>query len=103
MRNEKNERRYPRFRSQLFVLLTVFIAVMLCLLWVFQIGLLRPMYEAIKLRELRRISVVLSETAGKDSLDEISETLAKRTNICIFNHKIVEKFHTRPGRSAPVG
>ena len=43
MRNEKNERRYPRFRAQLFVLLTVFIAVMLCLLWVFQIGLLRPM------------------------------------------------------------
>ena len=89
MRHEKNERRYPRFRSQLFVLLTVFIAVMLCLLWVFQIGLLRPMYEAIKLQELRRISVVLSETVGKDGLGEISETLAKRTNICISVYRIV--------------
>ncbi|MBQ4042706.1 MAG: HAMP domain-containing histidine kinase [Clostridia bacterium] len=89
MRHAKNERHFPRFRAQLFVLLTVFIAVTLCLLWVFQIGLLRPMYEAIKLRELRRISVVLSETAGKDSLDEISETLAKRTNICISVYRIV--------------
>ena len=49
----EKRKRYPRFRTRLFVVLAGFIAMALLLLWIFQIGLLVPMYESIKLWELK--------------------------------------------------
>ena len=79
------------FRRQIFTLLSAFTLIVLILLWVFQIFLLRPMYEAIKQRELRTASVAVSHNLGEDTLQTFTERLAKRTNICVTVYEIVSQ------------
>ena len=88
----EKRKRYPRFRTRLFVVLAGFIAVALLLLWIFQIGLLVPMYESIKLWELKSVSRRLTENFGDDRFRSLSDGLAKRTNVCISVYKIVGQF-----------
>jgi len=91
-RRTEKTKKHPTFRMQLFTLLAVFIAVMILLLWVFQIGLLRPMYESIKLRELKTVSRILSEDTAPENMADISDRLAKHTNICVTVYRIVGQY-----------
>lgn len=76
------------FRRQMFSLLAVFALMVLALLWVFQIFLLKPMYESVKQHEMRTVSRVISEKVGSEELQTLSDRLAKRTNICISVYEI---------------
>ena len=88
-KNGKTEKH--TFRRKIFALLSAFTLIVLILLWVFQIFLLRPMYEAIKQRELRAASVAISRHLGEDGLQSFSERLAQQTNICITVFEIVSQ------------
>jgi len=92
MKKDSAVRKYPRFRTQLFVLLTVFIAVTLVLLWIFQIALLRPMYEMVKMRELKAVTRLLSADPDAENYQEFADSLARRTNICISVYRITGRY-----------
>lgn len=86
--HEKRKRKYLSFRTNIFWLLAAFIAVVLLLLWVFQIALLRPMYETIKEGELRSTARLLAAHIEDEDCDTLSDRLAQRTNICIVVYRI---------------
>lgn len=85
----KKNAAYPPLRRRIFVLLAVFVLVILAVLWVFQIFLLRPMYESLKNRELRIVSERLARETEGDSLPELSNELSQKTNICVSIYEIV--------------
>ncbi|MBE6561502.1 MAG: HAMP domain-containing histidine kinase [Ruminococcaceae bacterium] len=88
----EKRKRYPRFRTHLFAVLAGFIAVALILLWIFQIGLLGPMYESIKMWELKKVSRILSENLGDADFRAMSDRLSQHTDICISVYKIVGQY-----------
>ena len=51
--NRKKPARYPGLRGRIFFIIAGFVAVMLLVLWAFQLFLLQPMYESAKTREHR--------------------------------------------------
>ena len=81
--------RYPGLRGQIFVIMAGFMAVMLVVLWVFQLFLLQPMYESVKTGELRRISDRIAVIADKGGIQSYTDKTAKRTNVCITVYEIV--------------
>ena len=90
MKNKiKKTAAHPPLRRNVFLLLLALVLVMLTVLWVFQIFLLRPMYESLKTRELRIVSQQLAREADSDSLSALSDELAQRTNICISIYEII--------------
>lgn len=82
-------RRRGRFRSKVFLLLAAFIGAMLLLLWVFQMLLLSPMYETLKMRELRLMSVRLAENPLSEDYGDMANRMAQHTNVCISVYRIV--------------
>lgn len=89
MNNEiKREKKHPPLRRKVFLLLAAFVAVILATLWIFQIFLLKPMYESLKMREMRTVSATIARHADEEDLSELSDTWAKRTNICVSVYEI---------------
>ncbi len=80
--------KYPPLRRKVFVLLAVFVGVTLATLWVFQIFLLKPMYESLKMQEMRTVSDIVVRNAESEDLQTLTDSLAKTTNICISVYEI---------------
>ena len=90
MKRTKNDTsRYTGLRGQIFVVLAVFVLVVLAILWVFQLFLLKPMYESIKSSELRVASERIADSTDKADMQSLTDTIAKRGNICISVYEII--------------
>ena len=89
MRTVKKSSRYPGLRGQIFFIMSGIVAVMLLVLWVFQLFLLEPMYESAKTRELRTIANRIVSVADKGELRSHTDPIAKRTGVCITVYEIV--------------
>ncbi len=85
---EISKHKHPPLRRKVFLLLAIFVTIILSILWLFQIFLLKPMYESLKMLEMRSVSSSLADEALSDSLPELSNRLAKKTNICISVYEI---------------
>ncbi len=81
-------RRIPPLRRHVFLLLSVFVLVTLCILWVFQIFLLKPMYASLKTHELKRVSARLVRSVDSPSLSSLSDKLAQSSGICVSVYEI---------------
>ncbi len=90
MKNRTKKRRaHPPLRRKVFVVLSVFVAVTLTVLWTFQIFLLKPMYESLKMRELRTVSDSIAKNVLEDDLQSRTDSIAKITDICISVYEIL--------------
>lgn len=85
---ETTANKYPPLRRKVFVLLALFVGVTLATLWLFQLFLLKPMYESLKMRELRTVSDILVRNIDSEELSTLSDSLAKTTNTCISVYEI---------------
>ena len=86
---KKSPTRYPGLRGQIFLIIAGFVAVMLLILWVFQLFLLQPMYESAKTRELRLTADRIAAAAEKGDIQSYTDRIAKRTNVCITVYEIM--------------
>ena len=85
---KKTSPRYTGLRGQIFFIMAGLVAVMLLILWVFQLFLLEPMYESAKTRELRTIANRIVSVADKGELRSHTDPIAKRTGVCITVYEI---------------
>ncbi len=83
-----DQKRYPPLQRRIFLFLVIFVLLSLLVLWLFQLFLLKPIYETVKAWEIRRASTILASAESGASLSEISNNLAKRTGICITVYEI---------------
>ena len=81
--------RYPGLRGQIFLIMAGVVAVLLLVLWAFQLFLLQPMYETVKTRELRRTTDRIASAADDEDFQSYTDTMAKRTGACITVYEIV--------------
>ena len=90
MKKTKNAApRYTGLRAQIFFVLAAFVLVILLVLWVFQLFLLKPMYESLKSNELRVASERIADSTDKADLQSLTDTIAKRGNVCISVYEII--------------
>lgn len=87
--NRKKPARYPGLRGRIFFIIAGFVAVMLLVLWAFQLFLLQPMYESAKTREHRLTADRIAAVAEKEDLLNYTDQMAKRTNMCITVYEIM--------------
>lgn len=86
---KKSPIRYPGLRVQIFFIMTGLVAVMLLILWVFQLFFLEPMYESVKTRELRVTTSRIASAAETSDIQAYTDKLAKQTGVCITLYEIV--------------
>ncbi len=86
--SQKKNNRFPPLRRHVFLLLASFVLVTLCLLWVFQIFLLKPTYASLKIHELRSVSARLSRSVDTPELSALADRLAQSSGVCISIYEI---------------
>ena len=67
----KSEKKGISLNVKLFAYFFVFSATLICLMWIFQIGLLNTTYKSIRVREVRRTANVIVSDIEKSSFDSI--------------------------------
>lgn len=79
MRQATDKRKRPGIRAQLLMGYALFAAVIIVLLWVFQIALLNPFYKFIKQREVRiTANYVIDNIENRDIVEILSDVVRKR-------------------------
>lgn len=82
-RSGKAGRRAPRMQWKIFAYVAAFAALILTLLWLFQIFLLDDFYLALSARSLRRCADRL-EQVSYEELQSTADALASKNGICIL-------------------
>ncbi len=87
MKKASNEKQHGRgrvgIRWRLFVCLALFTAVMLVILWLFQVRLLSYFYEREKFSEINEVADELQEHLAQGDLESLARELAKEQGICV--------------------
>ena len=76
-------------RGQIFAVMAVFVAAVLGILWVFHLFLLKPMYVSIKEHELKSTSVTVAMKVESSTLQDVTDELSRKNNVCISVYEIV--------------
>lgn len=74
----------PGIRWQMALGFSLFTLAAVALLWVFQIFLLNPFYQAIKTAEIKQVSAALSRSLDDPQLDSVANDLCVRTGATVF-------------------
>lgn len=69
---------------RIFAYFAVFTAIILILLWVFQVVFLNSFYKAIKTREIRTSAQTISKNIDSDDLSEVVQNLSQSNQMCII-------------------
>lgn len=90
-RNQKNNRHASGISWRLFGALTIFVAVILAVVWIFQVLLLNRFYESTKMDEFNNISSVIAGCIDNDEeLRRHVFTYSADANTCIRVFKVVD-------------
>ena len=68
---------------KIFAIFVAFIAVILSLLWVFQIGMLNTFYRSIKIHDIENSLKDISDNIDSDKLSTVLKNVANDKQICI--------------------
>ena len=71
-------------RHKLFAYLALFVALVIALLWVFQVVFLDDFYRAVMLYEIKRDAEVLSDNIESEDLNHLAERIAQDSNLCVL-------------------
>lgn len=71
-------------KGRIVLYFTAFVLLMLVIIFVVQIALVRSFYSRTRLRELDKISSMLSDCAGSDNMEERAYSLAANYKICVL-------------------
>ena len=85
----KNRKQRAGLRGQILLVMATFVLAILAILWVFQVFLLKPMYESLKEHELRATSARVADTVGVHDLQAVTDSLARENSICISVYEII--------------
>ncbi len=75
-------------RWNLFAFLAFFIFFVLLVVWIFQVLLLKPFYENVKLKELKLTASLIEKSIGTEELTNQVYTLAGDFSVCIIVYEI---------------
>ncbi len=101
IKNEEkaHKERFFSLRGRMIIAFAVFTVIVLALLWLFQTVLLDDIYRSLKLGELKKCANELGqEVEDIDSLDDITDYLAKKYTICLSAYEISGSGYYRTGR-----
>ena len=70
--------------SRMMLYLMTFVAVVLALLWLFQIAWLDSFYQYYKTRQLENATQTLTQAAAGDGFTSAAEEVAQRSDICVL-------------------
>ncbi len=75
-------------RSRLVLGFTLFVIIVLIIVWIFQVLLLDFFYERTKLSELRAVQNGIDRGIDKGDLDDVCTELASKYNVCIVVYDV---------------
>lgn len=79
---------------RLFAMLVAFVAVMLCVIWIFQVALLNKFYQHSKIEEFSMTKEAILSSIETEDPDELDRTVAKysyKFDSCICIYQITQK------------
>ena len=91
--SRKRNPRRPRIgiKGKLFIYLTVFVGIVLLILWLCQVVLLDDIYRFIKTAEIRNTASELADIVDDtDKLTRTAETIAERNDVCILALQMID-------------
>ena len=77
-------------RSRLVLGFTLFVVIVLIIVWIFQVLLLDFFYEKSKLSELRKVQKGIDEGISSGDLDSVCTDLASKYDVCIVVYSVNE-------------
>ncbi len=87
---DENFKSAKGIRSRLVLGFTLFVAIVLVIVWIFQVLLLDLFYEKTKFSELKKVQNGIEENAVSGNLDDVCGELASEYDVCIVVYSITD-------------